>query len=74
VRRKTMPEVKSAKAATEIALAYLKRYYTFSKPKRAVKEGVVWSVEVDVGVWATKIAKVKIHAATGDILEYTVPS
>lgn len=69
-----MPEVKSAKAATELALAFIKAYYRNARPVKAAREGSSWLVEIDVGPLTTKIAKVKIDAATGDAVEYTVPS
>ena len=67
-------EVKSAKEATEIADAFIKKYRWYTRPLKAIKEGDNWLVELDVGPLFTTIAKVKIDAKSGDILEYTIPS
>ena len=70
-----MPEeVKSAARATEIAMSFVKKYYWFARPMRAVREDNTWSVEIDVGPLAPIVAKVKLDAKSGDILEYTTPS
>ncbi len=68
-----MPEVKSAREATEIAVTFIKGYYSYAKPIKAVREGNNWLVEIDTGVVVTKITKVKIDVKTGDILEYIAP-
>lgn len=70
-----MPEeVRSAEEATERAKSYLEKYFNpvlFSlRPIKVVKEGDVWLVEIDVGLFETKIAQLKIDANTGAILEY----
>lgn len=70
-----MPEeVKSAASATEIALSFIKKHHWFARPMKAVREDNTWLVEIDVGPFARTIAKVKVDAMSGDILEYTVPS
>jgi len=70
-----MPEeVKSAAHATEIAMSFVKKYYWFARPMRAVREDNTWLVEIDVGPLAPMVAKVKLDAKSGDILGYTTPS
>ncbi len=70
-----MPEeVKSAKKATEIAESFVKQHRWYTRPVKAVREGDTWLVEIDIGPLFTTIAKVKIDAKSGDILEYTIPS
>ena len=66
-------EVKSAKEATEIAQSFIKKYRTIVRPLKAVREGDTWLVEVDVGPIFVAVAKVKIDAKSGDILEYIIP-
>jgi len=69
-----MPEeIKSAKEATEVALSFIKKYRFIARPLKAVREDNTWLVEIDVGPLATIIAKVKVDAKSGDILEYTIP-
>lgn len=70
-----MPEeVKSATSATEIAVSFMRKYYSYVRPLKAAREDNTWIVEIDVGAYGIKIAKVKLDAMSGDILEYIVPS
>jgi len=65
--------VESAEKATEIALSFIKKHYFIAIPKKTVREGNFWIVEIDVGFVSPKIAKIKLDAKTGDIIDYTVP-
>ena len=67
-------EVKSARAATEIAQSFISKYRMFTRPLKAVREGDIWLVDLDVGPLFTTIAKVKVDAKSGEILEYSIPS
>lgn len=69
-----MADIKSAAEATEIAGSFIKKYRWFARPIKAVRENDAWLVEIDVGPFSTIIAKIKIDAKSGDILEYTIPS
>ena len=70
-----MPEeVRSAAEATELARNFIKKYRTYTRPLKAVREDDTWLVEIDVGPIFTIIAKIKVDAKSGDILEYTIPS
>jgi len=66
-------EVKNAGEATEIATSFIKKYRLIALPVKAVKEGEVWNVEIDVGPLAVKLAKVRIDAKTGNIMSYEIP-
>ena len=66
-------EVKSATNATEIAVSFIKKYRNFARPIKAIREDNTWLVEIDVGLIFTEVAKVKVDAMSGDILEYTIP-
>ena len=66
-------EVKSAAEATEIAQSFIKKYRWYTRPLKAVRENDAWLVEIDVGPLFTIIAKIKVDAKSGDILEYTIP-
>ncbi len=66
-------EVKSAPQATAIAESFIKKHYLFSRPVKAVREDGTWLVEIDVGPLFSVIAKIKVDAKSGDILEYTLP-
>jgi len=67
-------KVKSAAEATEIAESFIKKYRWYRRPLKAVREDNTWLVEIDVGPLFTVIAKIKIDAISGDILEYTIPA
>ena len=67
-------EVKSAREATEVAQSFISKYRFFARPIKAVREGDMWLVDIDVGPLFTIIAKVKIDAKSGEILEYSIPS
>jgi hypothetical protein len=73
-REGTMPEVKSAREATQIAQSFVKKYRTYARPLKATRQGNAWLVEIDVGLLASKIAKVKIDAKSARILQYTIPN
>jgi hypothetical protein len=66
-------KVKTATEAMDIAHSFIKKYIPVALPMKAVREGDVWNVDVDVGALAVKIAKVKVDTKTGDILSYEIP-
>ena len=65
--------VEGAEKATEIAVSFIKKHYFIAMPKKAVREGNFWIIEIDVGFVSPRIAKVKLDAETGNIIDYTVP-
>jgi len=66
-------EIKSATEATDVAMSLIKRYRSYARPLKAIREDGIWLVEVDVGIIHTTVAKVKIDAKSGDVLEYSIP-
>lgn len=66
-------KVGTEREAMDIAHAYIKKYSPVALPLKAVKEGSVWVVDLDVGALAVKIAKVKVDAGTGEILGHEIP-
>jgi len=66
-------KVDTADKAMEIAHSFIKKYSPVALPLKAVKEDDVWTVDIDVGALAVKVAKVKVDARTGDILSYDIP-
>lgn len=65
-------EVADASQATEVALSFLKKSYPFAWPLKTLKEQDTWLVEVDIGLFERRIARVKVDAKTGGILEYVL--
>jgi len=66
-------EVKSASEATTIAKSFIQKHRLIARPIKAARENDTWLVEIDVGPLATIVAKVKVDARSGEILEYTIP-
>jgi hypothetical protein len=66
--------IKTAEEATDKARSFVKKYRAYAKPLRAIRVGECWSVEIDVVAFISKIAKIKIDAKTGDVVEYNIPS
>ncbi len=66
-------EVRSAKKAIEIAMAFVRTCRLFPKPLSAVRENGSWVVKIDLGSSFEEIAIVRIYAKTGEILEYNIP-
>ena len=70
-----MVKVESADQATEIAVNFLKEHYQIrQRPLKARKDDGKWLVEVDVGAFFTRAAKVTVDATTGGIIDYDVPT
>lgn len=67
-------EINSAQKATEIAVTFIKKYRSYARPLKAIREDSTWLVEINVGIVFTSIAKIKIDAKTGDIIEYSTPA
>ena len=68
-----MPKIESANQATEIAVVFLKEYYKIrQRPLSTKLEQEKWVLEVDVGAFFPRVAKVVIDAENGTILDYEV--
>lgn len=68
-----MAEVRTAQEAVQVAEQFLLKYYAFRRPHKAVREDGTWLVEFDVGVLRSEIARIRVDAGTGDIVEYKGP-
>ena len=66
-------KVESAVEATDIALAFVKEHRQFARPLKAVREDDIWLVEIDVGPLFLSLAKLKLDARTGKVIEYNIP-
>lgn len=69
-----MQTIESADKATELAVAFLKKYYPWLFPLRATREQDIWTVEVDVGAFKTKLAKVRVDARDSSIVDFSIPA
>jgi hypothetical protein len=69
-----VPKVESAVQATDIAVDFLKKHFPIlHRPMKATREQETWAVEVDVGPFLVKVARVSIDAETGEITSYEIP-
>ena len=69
-----MSTIESTEQATDVAVAFLNKHNpVIQRPLRARFEDGTWLVEIDVGAFYTRVAKVTIDAESGRILEYNVP-
>lgn len=71
--RQSEKRVSTADKATQVAVDFLKRYYSYTRPIRATKSDHIWVVEVDVGYFLEKIAKVHVDQDSASIIEYYIP-
>ncbi|MBI2831391.1 MAG: hypothetical protein HYX79_03950 [Chloroflexi bacterium] len=71
--KKAPSGINTAEEATNVALNFIKKHRWWARPLRAIQENGIWLVEVDVGPVYAAVAKVKIDAKSGDILEYSIP-
>ena len=69
-----MPNVKTAEEATDLVQKFVWRHFGWGgRPISAKKENAFCILEVDVGVFATEVGRVRLDAATGDVQEYDFP-
>lgn len=66
--------VMNGEQATETAMKFLQKNFPFRIPLKAKMEDKYWFVEIDVGALSKRIAKIKIDANNGEILEYEIPN
>ncbi|MBI4287160.1 MAG: hypothetical protein HY671_01890 [Chloroflexi bacterium] len=66
--------IDSADTATEVAVTFLKKYYAWLFPLKATREKDIWTVEVDVGAFKTKLAKVRVNALDSSIIDFSIPA
>ena len=69
-----MTKVESAVQATDIAVEFIKQHYPiFHRPLKATQEQGIWLVEVDVGPFLPRVARLSVDAGTGEIVSYEIP-
>ena len=65
-------KVKTAEEATQIAVAFVKKYYGFVFPIETKKEDHRWIVDLDVSVFRPRFARVKVDSVTGSVENFSV--
>jgi hypothetical protein len=65
-----MPKIEYAEQATDTVMAFLKQHFSWGgRPVSARQENGTWLVEVDIGVFRTRV----VDRETGHIIEYQFP-
>jgi hypothetical protein len=67
-----MANVQSVEQATQLALDFVRKYYSFAFPISARKETSRWVVDFDVSYFKPSYARVKILAESGTIEDFKV--
>lgn len=69
-----MARVEYAEQATDIVITFLKQHFSWGgRPVSARRENGTWLVEVDIGVFKSRVGQVKLESESGHILEYQFP-
>ena len=67
-----MVVVESLEEATQLALAFVRRYYSFAFPIAAKKEFSCWIVDLDISFLKPSYARVRLQAQTGAVEDFKV--
>ena len=67
-----MTNVRTVEQATQLALDFVRKYYSFAFPISARKETSRWIVDMDISYFKPSYARVKILAESGAIEDLTV--
>ena len=62
-----------ARAATDIAVQFIRQHKMYAQPKSANKVAGKWIIKVDVGALSVRVATIEIDAKTKEILTYDIP-
>ena len=65
-----MPNIFTAQEAIETSDRFLSKYYSFARPTTARKEGDIWLVVFNVGVFQPEKVQLRIDSNTGDVVEF----
>ncbi len=67
-----MANVQTIEQATQIALDFVRKYYTFVFPVSARRETSRWIVDMDISYFSSRYARVRILAETGAVEDFKV--
>ncbi len=67
-----MTNVQTVEQATQLALDFVRKYYSFAFPISARKETSRWIVDMDISYFKPSYARVKILAESGTIEDFKV--
>ena len=67
-----MGNVQSVEHATQLALDFVRKYYSFAFPMSARKENSKWIVDLDISYFKPSYIRVRIQEGTGAIDDFRV--
>lgn len=67
-----MGAVQSVEQATQLALDFVRKYYSFVFPMSARKENSKWIVDLDISYFKPSYIRVQIDVGTGTIQDFKV--
>lgn len=67
-----MVNVQSVEQATQLALDFVRKYYSFAFPMSARKENSKWIVDMDISYFKPGYIRVRIEEGTGAIEDFRV--
>lgn len=67
-----MSVIQTVEQATQIAIDFIRKYYSFVYPIAARKENSRWIVDLDISYFRPSYVRVKILAETGTLEDFKV--
>ena len=67
-----MTPVQTVEQATQAAVDFIRKYYSFVYPIAARKENSEWVVDLDISYFRPSYVRVKIVAETGNLQDFAV--
>lgn len=67
-----MTAVQTIEQATQVAIDFVRKYYSFVYPMAARKENSRWIVDLDISYFRPSYVRVKILAETGSLEDFKV--
>jgi len=67
-----MTVVQTVEQATQVAIDFLRKYYSFVYPMSARRENSRWIVDLDISYFRPSYVRVKIVADTGTLEDFKV--
>ncbi len=67
-----MTGIQTVEQATQLAIDFVRKYYSFVYPVAARKENSRWVVDLDISYFRPSYVRVKILAETGTLEDFRV--
>ena len=67
-----MTAIQTVEQATQLAVDFVRKYYSFVYPIAARKENSRWVLDLDISYFRPSYVRVKIVAETGNLQDFAV--